>query len=411
MALLIQGIVDLLFVVAVVALWIQFRRPRSEDPRLTAGLQDLQSKIAVLEDLGDRTEKQVQQLMTILENKLIDVQKKIDQADNVQGKISKSMEKSLEVARIFQDRIPHEEIGERQSTLKFVKAALLAHQGLSVREISEQVDLPYGELEFIIKVNKDELSFDANRLPEWIQSEIKETEYAIKDDLQFLDSPLHLPQQLKTGAGLTSADQEALQTMGEKFRQAQIIVSQRKIMEPQQKVFDVQTEDLRADEANKVNNEVNNVGNENNKDNKVNEVKEHQNRVATTVQRLVEQKRRELEANLVTNLGLANLARPPQHKEQMAWAMTDRAMTDRAMTDRAMTDRANERQPVRKPAKPSMNSTISASPGVRTTSVIRSESANKIENVQFPLESKILKKGKELGIRPVVFPRIEVSKK
>jgi hypothetical protein len=284
LALLIQVLVDLLFVISLVALWIQFRRPKSEDPRLSAGLQELQSKIAVLEDLGDRTEKQVQQLMTILENKMIDVQKKIEQADSMQGKISKSMEKSLEVVKIFQDKIPHEEIQERQNTIKFVKAALLANQGKNIQEISEQVDLPYGELEFIVKVNKNELSFDEARLPNWIQSELNGSHFimpdvAIPENVQFLESPLHQPQSIKANARLTSPDQEALQELGEKFRQAQ--------------------------------------------------VSSHEHKIAATVHRLVEQKKRELEA----------------------------------------------------------------------------------QQVQFPQESKILKKGKELGIRPVIFPRIEVNNK
>lgn len=313
MAILFQVIVDLLFVVAIVALWIQFRRPKSEDPRMSAGLVELQTKIAVLEDLGDRTEKQVQQLMAILENKVLEVQKKIDQADNVQGKISKSMEKSLEVVKIFQDKIPHEEIRERQNTIKFVKAALLANQGYSAREISEQVDLPYGELEFIVKVNKNELAFDQNQLPEWIQAELNNSQYSLKEEVQFLETPLQAQPKLKTGAGLTAADQQSLQNLGEKFRQAQILVtqkiaSQNKILEPQQTI--IKPELQISDEFEKTTTKTAN----------------------SIVHKLVEQKKKELNENLVAS-------------------------------------------------------------------------------VAFKSESQILKKGKELGIRPVVFPRIEVDKR
>ena len=61
------------------------------------------------------------------------------------------------MAEIFQDKIPHSEIIDRQNRLKYITAARMAHQGISKTEIAEKVDLPEGELDFIVKINHDQL--------------------------------------------------------------------------------------------------------------------------------------------------------------------------------------------------------------------------------------------------------------
>jgi flagellar hook-basal body complex protein FliE len=73
------------------------------------------------------------------------------------------------VAEIFQDKIPHEEIIQRQSTIKYVQAARMAHSGASIEEIVKEVGLPQSEVEFIAKVNKDQLMFSEEQLPGWVQ--------------------------------------------------------------------------------------------------------------------------------------------------------------------------------------------------------------------------------------------------
>lgn len=144
----------------------------SNDPRWSRNLQIIQSKIAVFEDLSDRTEIQVKQITTMMENKICELQSKIDEANTILNKITSSMKKSIEVAQIFEDKIPHEEIIERQNTLKFVKAALLAHEGKSEEEIAQIVDLPKSQIDFIVKVNAERLSFDPEQMPDWIRNEI-----------------------------------------------------------------------------------------------------------------------------------------------------------------------------------------------------------------------------------------------
>jgi hypothetical protein len=226
-----QILVDLIVVAGVIGTWMRFQRPQKDDPRMSKGLQLLQSKIAVLEDLSDRTEVQVGQLTTLLEQKCRDIQQQIQHADKQLQKIEHSMQKSLEVAKIFQDRIPHTEILERQNTIKYVKAARLAHQGLSAQEIATQVDLSMGEIEFIAKVNKDQLMFCEESLPEWAQNSTLPPPQSANpnqdvDDFQEsridLDVPLSrdVPVDLSKAFEVPKADQEALRKLGDAFRQA-----------------------------------------------------------------------------------------------------------------------------------------------------------------------------------------------
>lgn len=228
---LLQILVNLILLAGVVGVWIRLHRPAKDDPRLSKGLQLLQSKIAVLEDLSDRTETQVNQLTALLESKVKDIQTKIQSADKQLAKIEQSMQKSLEVAKIFQDRIPHNEIVERQNTIKYVKAARLAHQGLNVDEIAAQVqDLSRGEIEFIAKVNRDQLMFCEDSLPEWAQEHEENALSQSKDDLSDVDnisfmaplqrdsSPIELD--LSAAFEVPKADKDALKKLGDAFKAA-----------------------------------------------------------------------------------------------------------------------------------------------------------------------------------------------
>lgn len=224
---LLQILMNLILVAGVVGVWVRLSRPPKDDPRLSKGLQLLQNKIAVLEDLSDRTETQVNQLTALLEQKVKDIQVKIQAADKQIAKIEQSMQKSLEVAKIFQDRIPHTEILERQNTIKYVKAARLAHQGMSVDEIAEQVDLSRGEIEFIAKVNRDQLMFCEDSLPEWVQDEEQNQETTAAQDFSDVDEMSFMtPLQRESMPDLSGAfevpksDQEALKKLGEAFKAA-----------------------------------------------------------------------------------------------------------------------------------------------------------------------------------------------
>lgn len=228
---LLQGLMNLILLAGIIGLWIRLSRPPKDDPRLSKGLQLLQSKIAVLEDLSDRTETQVNQLTALLEQKVRDIQNKVQVSDKQLIKIEQSMQKSLEVAKIFQDRIPHSEILERQNTIKYVKAARLAHQGFSVDEIASQItDLSRGEIEFIAKVNRDQLMFCEDSLPEWVQdgdagnndsNNISADSNEDVDDISFMTPLQREPKPNYDSAfEIPKNDQKALKKLGDAFKAA-----------------------------------------------------------------------------------------------------------------------------------------------------------------------------------------------
>ena len=206
---LLQVILDLFIVAGIAGLWIKRSRPAKDDPRLSRGLQLLQTKISILEDLADRTETQANQLTALMEAKGREVQGHLHDADRQVQRIDQSLTKSLEVAKIFQDRIPHQEIIERQNTKKYVAAARLAHQGQSVEDIAKQVDLSRGEIEFIAKVNRENLQFSEDSLPEWA-TETSEPQAQQAAGI----SPRPLIKEEDKAASVTLSD------LGDRFRQA-----------------------------------------------------------------------------------------------------------------------------------------------------------------------------------------------
>lgn len=164
---LIQVVCNLLFFAGFAIVAMRLRRPPQDDPRLSRGLQLLQTKITILEDLSDRTDQQFKQLNSMLEQKTRQLQNKILEAEQEILKIDHSMNKSMEVAEIFQDKIPHEEILERQRTIEYIKAARMSHSGMNVEDIFAQVNLPREQVELIAKFNRDQLMFDEDQLPDW----------------------------------------------------------------------------------------------------------------------------------------------------------------------------------------------------------------------------------------------------
>ncbi len=228
---LVQLFVDLVLLTSAGFMWVKLHRPAKDDPRLSRGLQLLQSKISVLEDLSDRTETQVTQLTTLMEQKCREIQNVIFQAEKEIQKIEAAMGKSLEVAKIFQDKIPHQEIIERQNTIKYVKAARMAHQGVSIDDIAAAVDLSRGELEFIAKVNREQLQFSEEDLPEWAKEENLQKEISTADDLMepLIQKPI-------TQAAAAPQVSQSLSNLGAQFRQALHTESFSEVQAPVSKV-------------------------------------------------------------------------------------------------------------------------------------------------------------------------------
>lgn len=210
-----QVVMNISLALFVYVIWVKLRRPPQDDPRLSKGLQLLQSKISVLEDLSDKTEIQVEKLSAFLDKKIKLVQNTIVEADQKIQLIEQATRKTKEVAQIFQDEIPHDEILKRQNTIKYVKAAKMAHQGQSVDEIAAAIDLPIAEIELIAKLNKDNLVFDDDSLPEWAKEDSN-----AKLQLNWQMSTSELSPDMSDSLINTQVDYTSLKKLGEQFRQA-----------------------------------------------------------------------------------------------------------------------------------------------------------------------------------------------
>lgn len=145
-------------------------REKKEDQRLTKGLQLLQNKISILEDLSDKTDQQVRKLIHILDQKTGEVRQVMVASDEQIQQIEKMLNKGLEISKIFHEQIPQGEMQNRQKTSLYVTAAKMAHQGYNLEQILTQVDLTPAEVQMIIKVNKDSLQFAEDQLPAWAQA-------------------------------------------------------------------------------------------------------------------------------------------------------------------------------------------------------------------------------------------------
>ncbi|MCB0393462.1 MAG: DUF2802 domain-containing protein [Bdellovibrionales bacterium] len=169
---LFQIIFNILLAVGLALTFIRQKKRSADDPRLSRGLQLLQSKISVLEDLSDRVDTQFKQVSQLLQEKITEVKRACEGAQEHVHQVEQSIQKSNEVAQIFQDRIPHEEILERKTTIKYIEAAKLAHSGVSADEISKRLSIPKQEAEFIVSVNKQELRYNDSNTPAWAKPQI-----------------------------------------------------------------------------------------------------------------------------------------------------------------------------------------------------------------------------------------------
>lgn len=174
---LLQVVFNLFVFAALVATWWRLRRPPQDDPRLSRGLQLLQTKITVLEDLSDRTDAQVKQLTTLIDQKTRALQNKVIEAEQQIVKIDHSVSQSVAISsptitdESESETLPSHELMERERTVAYVKAAKMANSGCSVSEIATQVNLPLEQIELIAKFNRDQLMFDESQLPDWAQRE------------------------------------------------------------------------------------------------------------------------------------------------------------------------------------------------------------------------------------------------
>ncbi|MBC7458908.1 MAG: DUF2802 domain-containing protein [Bdellovibrionaceae bacterium] len=149
--------------------WVTKNKGKVEDQRLTKGLQLLQNKISILQDLSDKSDEQVRRWVHLIEQKSHEVQNQLTLSDDKIIQIESALSKALDVSKIFYEQVPHAEMADRQKTSKYVQAAKLANQGFTTEQICQKIDLSPAEIEMISKMNREHLQFSEESLPAWVQ--------------------------------------------------------------------------------------------------------------------------------------------------------------------------------------------------------------------------------------------------
>ncbi len=212
---LITSLNILLLAGLVLSLFLKIKE-KQEDQRITKGLQLLQNKLSILEDLSDKTDEQVRKLIHLLDQKAQEVRQTLNNADQ---KIHQ-----LDTAQTMMTTQP--QLATTQYTDKtslYVQAAKLANQGFNADQIAQQVDLSPAELNMIIKVNRDQLQFAANKLPQWLDKQIENKSLTEDDDInqfaQAITSQNNLSQKIAhTAFDTLSQDLSAHQSLTEDFK-------------------------------------------------------------------------------------------------------------------------------------------------------------------------------------------------
>lgn len=176
-------LINLLLITFIIFNWFIRAKINQDDQRLTKGLQLLQNKISILQDLSDKSDEQVRRWVHLIEQKSTDVQSKLMQSDEKIEQIECVLSKALDVSKIFYDQVPHAEIVERQKTSKYVQAAKLANQGFTADQIAQKIELGGAEIDMIIKMNREKLQFSEENLPAWVQ-QINSNQDAISNEPQ-----------------------------------------------------------------------------------------------------------------------------------------------------------------------------------------------------------------------------------
>ena len=214
---------------------------KKEDSRINKGLQLLQNKISILEDLSDKTDNQIRKSIHNLDTKANEVKNLISEAQNQNYQLSEAMQKCFSILSEMNRLQPTEAQIKDYKTTQYVKAAQMANQGYSLETIAEQIDLSPAELNMIIKVNKNELQFANDQLPEWLKTQTLLNQNFLKDEeLKSFENLIQKQNQLNIQPSVPNQNSEMQSASMTKIFQNQI----------HQKNF--QPEEIKSNEKSKI---------------------------------------------------------------------------------------------------------------------------------------------------------------
>lgn len=195
-AILFQIIVNLLLFAFVGLIWSRLKHLSGDEGRLRQGLQILQSKIAILEDLSGQVDDQFKQLTYMLDLKSKAFDAKLTEASELLSKLADGVTEASAAAHNLSENLQPEVLLERETAIRYVKAALLARAGKSTTEISSQLGVGFEEAELICKLNRSQLQFKVDELPEWMKPQLK-NELALLETKHDMSPPAEIDFALK----------------------------------------------------------------------------------------------------------------------------------------------------------------------------------------------------------------------
>lgn len=142
-------------------------KEKKEDQKLTKGLQLLQNKLSILQDLSDRTDEQVHKLVHLLDSKSVEIRSTMKEANHLLEEIRTApIEQSQQMN---QSPSSTDAAAYNAKSAAVVKAAQLSHAGANIEQIIQETELNRSEVEMIMAVHKHNLQFSAEHLPDWTQ--------------------------------------------------------------------------------------------------------------------------------------------------------------------------------------------------------------------------------------------------
>ena len=163
-AVLLQIIINLLLFTFVGLIWSRVRHLAGDEGKLRQGLQILHAKLAILEDLSQQIDDQYRQLAQMIDIKARALEDRMDQANILLQKFDTSLQDA---------QVSPETLLERETALRYIKAALLSHHGYTIEEVSRQASVGMEEASLIHKLNNKELQFKVEELPTWMLPQLK----------------------------------------------------------------------------------------------------------------------------------------------------------------------------------------------------------------------------------------------
>ncbi len=152
---------------------------KTSDPRLHESAVLLESKILALHDFLESSDSKIRSMMNHIDSKIKEITVQKAELEKEQKSIEHCLAQAKDTMELFQEKIPNEEYLDRTTSQKYMQAAKLSNEGLSLDEIAAKIDIPKNEIELIFKLNSQTFSYAQDS-----ESAEEPAEFAAKSSLR-----------------------------------------------------------------------------------------------------------------------------------------------------------------------------------------------------------------------------------